>query len=154
MTQKRGKPVGNTLMNDEVIRQARVLAELGLTDKQMARTFDVSEMTLNVWKKKHPAFKEALDKGKAIADEKVERSLYERACGYEHPEDYIAVSQGKVITQETTKHYPPDTTACIYWLKNRKPDKWRDKTEQEVSHRILNVVGMNPIGGSNDQSEQ
>jgi len=119
-------------LKPEMIQQAEKLCKLGATDADMADFFGVSEMTINNWKKAHPQFSLALKNGKAIADEQVERSLYDRACGYSHPEDKIFNNNGEEMIVPTTKHYPPDTTACIFWLKNRKPEEWRDRRELGV----------------------
>lgn len=64
-----------------------------------------------------------------MADAEVADRLYQRALGYTHVEDDIRVCDGVIITTPTTRHYPPDTTACIFWLKNRRPDLWRDKPD-------------------------
>ena len=113
----------------EYIEQAYKLCLLNATDKQMADIFGVSEVTFNEWKHKHPEFLESLKEGKEIADSRVGESLFQRACGYSHPEDKIFNDNGKPLIVPTIKHYPPDTTACIFWLKNRQPDKWRDRQE-------------------------
>lgn len=118
------------------IEQVKRLAELGLTDKQMAYALSISEATLNTYKEK-PEFLESLKQGKAISDERVERSLFDRATGYSHPEDKMFCHNGIVIVEPTTKHYPPDTTAAIFWLKNRKPKEWRDKQEMEHSGEVI-----------------
>lgn len=70
--------------------------------------------------------------GKGAADAAVASKLFHRATGYEHPEDDIRAVNGEIVITPTIKHYPPDTTAAIFWLKNRQPAKWRDK--QEVDH--------------------
>lgn len=116
--------------------QIEKLAKAGWTDAQMSDFFGVTEQTWNNWKKKHKSFFESLKDWKAEADHKVERSLYERATGYSHPHDDIrTVSIGdgmsEITITPTVKHHPPDTTAAIFWLKNRKPDQWRDKQEHE-----------------------
>lgn len=80
-----------------------------------------------------PSFMRAIKKGREEADANVGKSLYQRACGYSHPEDKIHVTKdGDVITIPTTKHYPPDATSCIFWLKNRRPDQWREKKEVTI----------------------
>lgn len=109
--------------------QAEKLCKLGATDKELANFFEVSEQTLNTWKKEHPAFLESLKKGKEMADAEVGERLYQRACGYSHPEVHISNYQGAITKTPITKHYAPDTTACIFWLKNRRPDVWRDRVE-------------------------
>lgn len=105
------------------------LALLGATDIQFAEAFGVSETTINTWKKKHQEFSEALKKGKNIADAQVAQSLFKRANGYSHPDVDIKVINDKIVTTKLTKHYPPDTTAGIFWLKNRQKNYWRDKQE-------------------------
>jgi hypothetical protein len=112
--------------------EAYRLCLLGMTDAQLAEWFGVREQTINNWKHKHPTFFESLKKGKAHADGKVAESLYHRARGYHHPDTYITVHKGQVITVPITKHYPPDTAACCFWLKNRQ--KWSDK--HEVDHKV------------------
>jgi hypothetical protein len=69
--------------------------------------------------------------GKHEADERVTRSLFQRAVGYTASRDAHRVHQGKAIATELIKHYPPDTTACIFWLKNRRPEEWREKFEHD-----------------------
>jgi len=109
--------------------QAYKLCLLGSTDKQLADFFDVSEQTINAWKQKHPEFLESLKAGKEIADAKVGESLFQRATGYQCPEDRIFYNNGEVTVVPTTKHYPPDPTSMIFWLKNRQRDKWNDRKE-------------------------
>ncbi|AWP75708.1 terminase [Bordetella bronchiseptica] len=109
--------------------QAAKLCRLGATDKDLADFFAVTERTLNTWKKQHAEFLQALNAGKTLADAEVADRLYQRALGYTHAEDDIRVCDGVIVTTPTTKHYPPDTVACIFWLKNRRPDLWRDKPD-------------------------
>jgi hypothetical protein len=109
-------------------RQAYKMSLLGATDKELADIFEVAESTIYEWKNEHPKFSEAIKKGKDDADTKVADSLFKRALGYSHPDVDIKMFEGEIITTKLTKHYPPDTTAAIFWLKNRQPGKWRDKT--------------------------
>lgn len=107
---------------------------LGATDEDLARFFDVSEQTINAWKHAYPEFLESIKKGKDEADALVARSLYQRAVGYQYLEKKKEISdQGGVKDSVTTKEVVPDTTAQIFWLKNRQPKLWRDK--QEVDHQ-------------------
>ena len=111
----------------EFIEQARKIATLGATDREAAEFFDVTESTLNLWKHTYPEFSESLKVGKEQADERVEQSLYRRALGYSHDATKIAVNAAGEVTQVPfVERYPPDTTAAIFWLKNRKPAEWRD----------------------------
>jgi hypothetical protein len=120
---------------DEFAETAKRLALLGLTDAEMANVFDVSEQTLNAWKQAHPEFLESLNEGKAIADGRIAERLFHRAMGYSHDAVKI-VADAKTKEEHVvhyTEHYPPDTTACIFWLKNRQRGKWRDRIDQEVT---------------------
>lgn len=110
----------------------KLLAQRGWTDKEMAEAFKVTEATWTNWKKAHPDFFLSLKDWKVEADARVERTLYERATGYSHPEEKVFCSDGMVTVHETTKHYPPDPTSMIFWLKNRQPEAWRDKRELDV----------------------
>lgn len=116
----------------EFAEQAAKLCKLGATDAQLADFFEVAVSTINLWKVQYKAFSESIKVPKAEADERVEQSLYRRALGYEHDETDIRVVDHAIIKTPTRKHYPPDTTAAIFWLKNRRPEQWRDK--QEVEH--------------------
>lgn len=106
----------------------------GLTDEQIAHNMGVSAATLYNWKREHLEIFEALKKGKEVVDYQVENALLKRALGYDYQEEKVEISEkdGKKVTQ-TIKHVPADTTAQIYWLKNRRPDKWRDKPENKDS---------------------
>lgn len=117
-------------------KQAQILTEKGFTDKEVAKVFEVTEQTINNWKKAFPQFFESLKKGKEIADAKVVRSLYQRALGYSHPEVHISNYQGVITKTSIIKHYPPDPTSLIFWLKNRDRENWRDKQEHEVTGEI------------------
>ena len=123
-----------TKYEEKFVEQAYKLCLLGATDKEMADFFDVCEDTINEWKKLHFEFSESIKRGKKLADAEIASKLYHRAKGYAHP-DYVTASNMGVITdiKEVTKHYPPDTTAAIFWLKNRQPHLWRDKQEVEQS---------------------
>ena len=121
-----GRP---TKYRPEYALQAEKLCKLGLTDKEMAGFFEVSEQTINTWKHQYPEFLESLKDGKTMADAEVASKLFHRATGYEHPEDDIRAVNGVITITPMVKHYPPDTTAAIFWLKNRQPALWRDKRE-------------------------
>ena len=119
---------------------------LGATDAELAQFFDVSEETINNWKKRHEEFFKSLKEGKQDADCLVAKRLFQRAIGYEHPETKVFLYKGKILTHEMVKHYAPDPTAAIFWLKNRQPAKWRDKQETEVTHKgqmqVFNIDGQ------------
>jgi hypothetical protein len=113
-------------------KQVYKLCLLGATDKQIADFFDVDESTITRWKQSEPEFCTSLKAGKEDADATIAQSLFHRAKGYVAP-DIITAQKDGIITdiKEVEKHYPPDTTAAIFWLKNRQPKNWRDKQEVE-----------------------
>lgn len=102
----------------------------GLTDEQLAEKMGINPSTLYDWKNRHPEISNSLKKGKEVVDIQVENALLKRALGYDYQEQRIEKSEkdGTKIIQ-TIKHVPADTIAQIFWLKNRRPDKWRDKPE-------------------------
>lgn len=122
---------------DEYTVQAFKLGLLGATDAEVASFFEVDVATLNRWKKKHPEFCASLKRGKDDADSRVAQSLFRRALGYSHPAVKILTvsngnNQGSSVEEVPyIERYPPDTVACIFWLKNRQRDKWRDKQPDE-----------------------
>ncbi|WP_099803126.1 terminase, partial [Pasteurella multocida] len=116
-----------TKYKSEYVAQVKKLCLLGATDKDIANFFEVSESTLNNWKNEYPEFLESIKKGKMLADANVAERLYKRALGYEAPDVDIRVIENKIVETPLIKHYPPDPTSAIFWLKNRQPEKWRDK---------------------------
>lgn len=125
-----------TKYKPEFAKIAESMAKLGATDIEIADALGVEARTLYRWKAENKVFCQAVKVGKEVADERIERSLYARASGYEHDEVDIRVVQGAIVQTPIRKYYPPDTTAAIFWLKNRRPADWRDKTEQEHSGQI------------------
>lgn len=115
----------------------------GLTEAQAAKKLGVSVSTFEHYKTQYPEFLEAIKKGKAPVDFEVENALLKRALGYEYTErkeemaaieseDGSTMVPGKKVT-ETVKHVAPDTTAAIFWLKNRQPERWRDVKGVELT---------------------
>lgn len=121
-----------TKFKQEFIAQAEKLCRLGATDIEVADFLEVEVRTLYRWKADNDAFCQALKAGKSEADDRVERSLFARANGYEHDEVDIRVVGGGIVQTPIRKYYPPDTTAAIFWLKNRKPTEWRDLKAVEM----------------------
>jgi hypothetical protein len=125
-----GRP---TLYREEYTEQALKLCRLGATDRELADFFDVSEQTINAWKDAHPEFLVSLKDGKAKADAEVGDKLFRRATGYSHEAVKVFLPSGTTepIYAPYIERYAPDTTACIFWLKNRRPDLWRDVQGRE-----------------------
>lgn len=138
--------------NPKYAQIARVMCAQGATDTVLADAFGVCSNTILNWQAEYPAFKEAVAYGKAqVFDPLVERSLAMRAIGYAvDTEDIKLAKDGNVLRIPVRKHYPPDVTACIFWLKNRRPELWRDvwkietenKTEMQKlsSEELLQVI--------------
>lgn len=118
----------------------------GLTDEQIAQNIGISRGTLYEWINKYPNIGDALKKGKAPVDFQVENALLKRALGYDYEEVVTEVEDvptgktdpnGQPVMKQrkhvrkTKKHVPGDTLAMMYWLKNRRPDKWRDKPVEQ-----------------------
>lgn len=112
-------------------------AKDGLTDEQIATNMGVTTTTLYDWKKKYADFSDALKKGKETSDYEVENALFKSATGYEYEErkEVQEVVDGvmRKRVEITRKQVPPNATSAIFWLKNRKPDKWRNKQKIEIS---------------------
>ena len=108
-------------------KKAAKLALLGLTDKQIAAALDISTATLHSWKKLYPSFLSSLNAGKEVADAEVVAALFQRAKGFRHPSVKIFADpkSGYQKVVRFVERYPPDTVACIFWLKNRQPSKFR-----------------------------
>lgn len=123
-----------SLYKPEYDVQARKLCLLGAIDKDLADFFNIRESTLALWKNANPSFKQALKEGKDFADAKVEKSLFMRANGYEAKETQTQLYRDEIKETETVKSLPPDTTACIFWLKNRRRGEWSDR--KEISGKI------------------
>ena len=156
MPDKEQKPNGRpTDYRPEYDEQAYKLSLLGMTDKMMADFFEVAESTIYLWKQKHESFSEALKKGKAIGDDEVAQTLYKRAFGYEYTEIKEVDSQKDGTRhEEVTKHIPGDTTAMIFWLKNRQPKLWRDKPEGEESQeQSIQKVQIEVISADKSNSD-
>lgn len=135
----RGRP---SKYKPEFCEQGAKLCKLGATDREMAEFFKVSEATFHLWKSVHPEFSESLKLAKEEADNRVEQSLYRRALGYSHDSVHVSNYQGEVTLTPIVEHFPPDTTACIFWLKNRKPEVWRDKSDIDVNVKPQEVSAV------------
>lgn len=117
----------------------------GLTDEQIAKNLDIVPSTLYEWKRQYSEISEALKKGKEVVDIGVENALLKRALGYSYEEKKVEVSEEGTKVTKTIKEVVPDTTAQIFWLKNRRPDRWRDKQDIEHSGQIGGVTIVNDI---------
>jgi len=120
------------------------IAKYGLTEKQIADSLGINIDTITNWKKANPEFFVTLKRIKEESDETIKKSLYNRALGYSYDEVIKETKYNKetgedelVVTKVITKHVVPDTTAQIFWLKNRQPQQWRDKQEVDLTVKEL-----------------
>lgn len=135
-------------------KQAKALSRLGATDHEIAQILGVADSTFRLWMAEHPKFSAAVKLGKSPSDKRTERSLFHRANGYsyeseeiflidevietpaptpEDPKAVIITRTKKVLRVPTIKHVPPSDTSIIFWLKNRRKDRWRDFKATEIS---------------------
>ena len=123
----------------------------GLTDEQIAKNIGINRTTLYDWKKKETNIADALKKGKEIIDFEVENALLKKALGYTITLNKQKVTKdGDVVDITEEVHVPPDTTAQIFWLKNRKKEQWREKVEvvktdedlQNINKNISNIANL------------
>jgi hypothetical protein len=131
----------------EYVEQAKSLAALGATDREVAQFFRIAEATLNTWKHAYPEFLASLKTGKEASDQRVVSSLYRRATGYSYDAVKVFQYQGKELLVPYTEHVPPDTTACIFWLKNRQKADWRDRQEHELTGKDGGAIEVSDPSG-------
>lgn len=118
-----------TKFRPEFVSVARSMGQLGATDVEIADAIGVNIATLYRWKAENQKFCDAIKVGKEAADERVTKSLYHSAVGYEHDETDIRVVNNALVKTKIRKFYPPVPTSLIFWLKNRQADAWRERTE-------------------------
>lgn len=135
---KIGRP---TKYDPKYAAQAEKLCRLGASDIQLAEFFEVEEKTIYNWKNEHPSFLQATRAGKAIYDDPVEASLAKSALGFKRSIERLG-KDGTPI--ECFEEVPPNPVSAIFWLKNRRPDRWRDKQEHEHTGDITVVVNRVP----------
>ena len=128
----------NSAYDPKFVKVAAFMCRRGATLAELADACGVNTSTIAAWQSKYPAFGEAVRQGKSEEfDSKIERSLAERAMGYSVDVVEPYVIDGEIIDHPVRKHYPPDVTAMIFWLKNRMPEKYRDVHRVDVNARVL-----------------
>ncbi len=127
-------PRGPAAYLPDFAEKARYLCKLGMTDDELAAELRIPLALLLEWQDAIPEFADALWAGRTLGDGKVADGLYRRAVGANHEAVRIFWPAGadKAVEVPYTRHYPPETPACTWWLKNRRPQNWRDKIEIEA----------------------
>lgn len=135
---KPGKP---TKFEPRFSEMAHNMALLGLTDTEMCKVLDITRPTFQVWRKKHPAFDEAVRSGKEVADAKVAKALFDRAVGCSVPDTVVTAYQGDITKTPMRRHFPPEVGAIALWLHNRQPQRWRkDQNEGGGSEDLVRTL--------------
>jgi hypothetical protein len=167
---RKKKPGGPSKYRPRYVRQAEKLCRLGATTPELGDFFEVTERTIWRWTTRYEAFARAIKLGKGAADDRVEHALFKRAVGYSYETIKIfGTSNGKTpIKEPFIQHVPPDVKACIHWLKNRRPDAWRDGYKHEietlsdrelaeclaVARRMAEAGEASPVGDDAEGSAQ
>lgn len=149
-TKKRRTASYKDWTTEEGLLKIRGWARDGLINSEIAEKIGIAEGTLYSWKNKYKEIDEALKDGQDIVDRKVEESLFKKAMGYEYEETKQIIEKDEMgkdrkRVEKVTKYYPPDSTAIIFWLKNRRPGEWRDRRDSTVDVKSENVVIIDDI---------
>src|SRR5690554_6394369 len=128
-------------LTEEGLTKKEGWARARLPDERITHNIGIAVGTLYDWKNRFSEFSEALKKGKAVVDIQVENALLKRALGYEYEETKVMVdADGKKRVERIKKQVQPYVTAQIFWFKNRRPDRWRDKQELETTENTKTVI--------------
>ena len=129
-----GRP---TLYRLEHASRARELCARGATNPDLAGRFGVARSTIGQWIASHPEFAEAVQQGRDIADATAVESLFTRVTGYNHQAEKVFLYRGEPRTVTYTAHVPPETRACMFWLRNRRPEDWQARAEAPLEPEIV-----------------
>lgn len=132
----------NDWLTKENLLRIQGWARDGLTNDQIAKNMGITERTLYKWQRRDNQIRQVLNVGKDVADREVENALFKSALGYDYKEETVT-NDGRVVT--VTKHQKANTTAQIFWLKNRKPTEWRDKRDVAHEGEINSSVNLSNI---------
>ena len=154
-------------LTDEGLTLIEGWATDGLIDVEIAKNIGVTVKTLYEWEKRFPQIRDALKKGKEVVDRKVENALLQRALGIKETiKEPIKLKETlyengrkvketeKVVMAEKELYFPPDVTAQIFWLKNRKPEEWRDKREAEpAKEEGITIIDDIPLPKAGEKAD-
>lgn len=128
-----GRP---TLYNPTVLAAAKTMAEKGANKSEIAVHLGISYQTLRNWELTKPDFFEAINGDEVVLTKNVARSVYERATGYEYAAEKVFQYRGEIIRAPVIEHCPPDIAAAKFWLTNKAPDEWQERSSQSVEHKL------------------
>jgi hypothetical protein len=140
-----GRP---TLYKPEHAERARELCARGATGHDLAGRFGVARSTIGQWIACHPEFAEAVQQGRDVADATAVESLFTRVTGYNHQAEKVVFHRGEPRTATYTAHVPPETRACMFWLRNRRPEDWRAKAETTPEVFVDDIALLDAAGES------
>ena len=129
---KNGGAAGLENIIPSLQRFARAMCKLGATDMDLACEFGVKTQTILNWRCKYPEFLESTLEGKEAFDNRAERSLAMRAIGYSYHTQKVFCYEGSIVRADIVEQVPPDVSAIRLWLMNRRPERWRDKSEVKL----------------------
>lgn len=127
-----GRP---TRFEPEMCDQAHNYCLLGATNDDLADFFGVHPSTIDRWIAAHVEFRDAVKRGRVVADSRVARGLFDRAVGYERKIERVMIVRGEPKPVASTVYYPPNVQACIFWLRNRRPGTWGDRSATQAESR-------------------
>lgn len=141
------KPLYTYWITKEGLAQIREWTEIGLIGKQIAQNIGINHTTLYEWMSKFPELAETIRSGRKVIDEQVENSLLKRALGYQYEEEIWGKNNvgEMVLVKRVVKFQASDVKAQIFWLKNRQPERWRERVEFKNEHEGTIIVEMGDI---------
>jgi hypothetical protein len=146
-----GRP---TLYKPEHADRARELCARGATNPDLAGRFGVARSTIDLWIATHPEFAEAVQQGRDVADAIAVESLFTRVTGYNHRVEKVFLYRGEPRTATYTAHIPPETRACMYWLRNRRPEDWREISERAAAEVAQEAAADAALRVQMDEAEE
>jgi hypothetical protein len=114
-------------------RRARELCARGATNPDLAGRLGVARSTIGQWIATHPEFAEAVQQGRDVADATAVESLFTRVTGYNHQAEKVFLYRGETRAVTYTVHVPAEIRACMFWLRNRRPEDWRERSERALA---------------------
>jgi hypothetical protein len=135
-----GRP---TKFEEEMIPKLKRLAKMGATNRELAVVLGINESTLYEYLDQHPKFSKALQPRDAALTRRVKRSLYHRAVGYSFDSEKVFNDKGTIVRAKVVEHIPPDINAVKFWLTNKAPGEWQDRTGVDITGNLVVAPVLN-----------